>query len=138
MAPDLEAVFRSEALDRSRAKGIERESRETGPAPVRAATGWFRRQAELYTSAAHEALAADADSDALTWSLTEEGRERLAQLVEWIEDRLPEELTFETRWVGDEVPFEKLVSRGELPAIIRRGRLEQRTRYRIRPAARCR
>ncbi|TMK75103.1 MAG: hypothetical protein E6G45_14110 [Actinobacteria bacterium] len=132
MSPDLEAIVRSPALDRRRAKRIAAASRTESPARFFPETRLFGRSALLVTRAAHEDLAQDARPGALFWSMTEHGRERLALALEWLFEQLPEELTVEASW-GERLQAEKLVSRPELARIVRAGQLEQRVRYRLLP-----
>jgi hypothetical protein len=134
MAADVETIVHSDRLDKRRAQRIERASRRESPVNVYAKTRRFSREASLSTPAAHEALAEDYDSRALTWSMTEHGRELFADTLEWLFDQFPERFTLEVRWPGEAHEVEELVSREELLRIVRAGRLQQRARYVVEPA----
>lgn len=133
MSPDLETIIRGPALDKRRAKQIERESRKADVLRIRAETALLRREAVLSLPTVHRFLTDDADPNAVVWSMRHERLEELAATLEWLYEELPEEFTFEALWVG-EAPTEKLVSRAELARIVRAGRIETRARYRV-PAA---
>jgi hypothetical protein len=132
MTSELYAVVVAERLDGGEAKRIAAESRQAGVLRLDAERVGRRGPWLLEMPGVHEILAEDAEWDAVSWALSEDGAERLARTLEWLLTELPGEFTFEVLW-GEE-PIDKLVSREELIRIVRSGHLGGRTRYRVIPS----
>jgi hypothetical protein len=133
MAGKLHGAIYAEGLDKGRALKIAKESRKADVFPIQAETRLLRRNATLSIPALRGALAKDErDRGRITWNLDLDVRERLAETLEWLYDRLPESFIFEAVW--DVEPTEKYVSRAELLRIVEGDRVEVNTCYRV-PAA---
>jgi hypothetical protein len=127
MARGLQAVVEA-GLDKRRAQRIARESRQQEGFVLRADGPRFRGPWYL-TIPLDRLLNDDADWNAVTWRMDPVGLDRLAVTLEWLYGELGQEFTFAAMW-AEEVT-EKLVSRDELLRIVRAGRIETRTRYRV-------
>jgi hypothetical protein len=132
MARALEAIVKAHWLDKRRAKAIARKSRQQDGFTVAADGPLIGGPWRLSISKVHDLLTDEADWNAMTWGMDPAGLERLALTVEWLEEELPGEFTFEA--LAGEDPIEKRVSRPELLRIVRAGQIGTRTRYRV-PAA---
>jgi hypothetical protein len=125
----LYALVAAEQLDKAEANRIAGESRGRGLVPITAEQAGKKGPWLLELSDVQLLLAEDASHDAISWSLTPDGAERLGETFEWLFAEIPGELTFEVLWGED--PIEKLVSRDELLRIVATGHLGGRTRYRV-------
>jgi hypothetical protein len=133
MAGKIHGAIHVEGLDKGRALKIARESRRADVFPIHAETSLLRRSASLSIPALRGALAEDErERDRITWNLDPGVRERLAETLEWLYERLPESFIFEAVW--DVEPTEKYVSRAELLRIVEGDRVEVNTRYRVEAA----
>lgn len=130
MARVLQAVVHA-GLDKRRAQAIARASRKQEGFAVSAEGPRFRGPWHLVIPV-HRLLPDDADWNAVTWHMDPVGLERLAQTMEWLYEELDGGFAFEVAWAGELT--EKLVSRAELLRIVRAGRIETRTRYRVAAA----
>jgi hypothetical protein len=134
MAPDLQTVIRANSLTKARAKALAQESARAPIFRLVAEGPRFgRRPWRLSVPDVHGILADHADWNAVSWSMEPGGLERLAQTLEWVYGRLPEEFGFEATW-GAEDLIEAVVSRAELLHVVRAGRIGTQTRYRVLPA----
>ena len=95
---------------------------------------WFPRLSKRVEAMIDEEttglLADDADWDADTWAMDPAGLERLTGTLEWLCGRLPGDFTFEAMWESPK--GEADVSRQELLAIVRAGRIGNNIVYRVR------
>jgi hypothetical protein len=133
MPRKIHGAINAEGLDKRRALKIARESRAAGVFPLHAETHLLRRDASLSIPALRGALAEDErDRGRITWNLDPRVRERLAETLEWLYERLPESFIFEAVW--DIEPTEKYVSRAELLRIVEGDRIEINTCYRVEAA----
>lgn len=128
----LYAVVAADRLDKGEADRIAEESRAADVLPIRAEQAGRKGPWLLELAGIHLLLEEGALDNAVSWSLTPIGIERLNHTFEWLFSQLPGEFTFEVLWGED--PIDKLVSRDELLRIIGTGHLGGRTRYRVRPA----
>jgi hypothetical protein len=133
MPRKIHGAIHAEGLDKGRALKIARESRGAGVFPVHAETRLLRRDASLSIPTLRVALAEDErNRGRITWNLDPRVRERLAETLEWLYERLPESFIFEAVW--DVEPTEKYVSRAELLRIVEGDRVEVNTCYRVEAA----
>lgn len=133
MAGKIYGAIHVEGLDRRRALKIARESRNADGLSIHAETRLLQRHAGLSIPVLGRALAEDdRERDRITWNLDPVVRERLAETLEWLYERLPESFIFEA--VRDVAPTEKYVSRTELLRIVEGDRIEVNTCYRVPPA----
>jgi hypothetical protein len=129
----IHGAIHAEGLDKGRALKIASDSRKADGFPIQAETRLLRRDASLSIPALRGALAEDErDGGRITWNLDPRVRERLAETLEWLYERLPESFIFEAVW--DAEPTEKYVSRAELLRIVEGNRVEINTCYRVEAA----
>ena len=133
MARALQAIVKAHWLDNRRAKAIGRESRRQDGFTVAADGPLIGGPWRLSIPKVHVLLSDEADWNAMTWDMEPTGLERLALTLEWLQEELRGEFTFEA--LAGEDPIEKRVSRPELLRIVRAGQIGTRTRYRVPPAA---
>jgi hypothetical protein len=117
-------------LDAERANEIERLSESSGEMRIAARSSrWFGGETVLEIPEVHNLLTDDADWNADTWDMELRGLEELATTLEWLFDQLGGEMTFQSTWSGDPIEHHVRVSRAELLDVVRRSKIETRTRY---------
>ncbi len=132
MTSELYAVIAAPQLEKELAHRLADDSRRHGVLSLDAQQAGRKGPWLLEMPGVHHLLAEGADWDAVSWLLTPDGGERLAQTFEWLYTELPGEFTFEV--LLNEEPIDKLVARDELLRLVHSGHLGGRTRYRVMPA----
>ena len=91
--------------------------------------GLLRRHEPRLAAHGCELLAEDADWDAATWSMTEDGRRRLSDALVRLFEQTAGDVRFAAIFDGDRVEMEEVIGRRELLRIAAAGELGTKTQY---------
>lgn len=137
MAPDLNVIVRSPALNMRRAQTIADSSWPAdglavwpGAKLAWRLTGTGFLPGRLFI-AAHDIPSDSADWNADKWLFESEGLIRFEKTLSRLYELLPEEFTIEACWGGDAPKKSESITRPELLTLLSLNRLGNRVRYRV-------
>lgn len=91
--------------------------------------GLLRRHAPRLALHGCELLADEADWDAPTWAMTDQGTRRLAAFFERLFELASRDMSVSATWEGDQPDAENAISRSELLSMVSASSLGTKTRY---------